>query len=105
MSTHAWSENVVHVELVSHDPEVASETVRFLEGRFRDHDPEGHAEPGEVRLHTPTEMPVTARDVALALAEAGVRAHSVHERVEWSVADCDPSPSLIKAPAQDTVTR
>lgn len=91
VSTHAWSEHVVRVDLVSADPEVASETVRFLEGRFIDRDPEGHAEPGAVRLHTPTSTPVTAADVARALAEAGVRAHAVHDRVEWSVAECGPA--------------
>lgn len=99
MSTHAWSEHVVRVDLVSDHPEVAAETVRFLEGRFRDQDPEGHAEPGAVRLHTLPGSPVTAADVALALAEAGVRAHAVHERVEWSVADDGPATSLVEAPA------
>lgn len=105
MTTHAWAEHVVRVDLVSGDAEVASETTRFLEGRFRDRDPEGHAEPGGVRLHTPVGTPVSAADVALALAEAGVRAHAIHERVEWSVADCGPGPSLVKAPAAGGVAR
>lgn len=99
MTTHAWAEHVTRVDLVSDDPEIASETVRFLEGRFHDRDPEGHAEPGRVRLHTPMATPVSAADVALALAEAGVRAHAVHERVEWSVADCAPSPAVEAAAA------
>ncbi len=93
MTSHAWEEHVVHVDLLSDDPEVASEAVRFLEGRFADHDPEGHAGPGEVRLHSLPARPVTAGDVARALAEVGVRARSVHERAEWSVADVNPSPS------------
>lgn len=105
MTTHAWAEHVVRVDLVSGDPELASETVRFLEGRFRDSDPEGHAEPGGVSLHTPTGTAVTAADVALALAEAGVRAHAVHERVEWSVADCAPGQSLAEAPAAGGAAR
>ncbi len=105
MTTHAWAEHVVRVDLVSGDPEVASETVRFLEGRFLDRDPEVHAEPGGVRLHTPTGTAVTAADVALALAEAGVRAHAVHERVEWSVADCAPGQSLVKAPTSRGASR
>lgn len=94
MSTHAWAEHVVHVDLVSGVPEVASETVRFLEQRFADRDPEGHAQQGRVRLHSLPDRPVTAGDVARALAEAGVRANAVHERAEWSVADVGPGLSL-----------
>lgn len=90
VSTHAWSEHVVHVDLMSRAPEIAAEAKRFLEGRFADRDPEGHAEPGTVRVHSLPDRPVTAGDVARALAEAGVRARSVHERVEWSVADVGP---------------
>jgi len=94
MSTNAWSEHVVHVDLLSRDLEIASETLRFLEQRFADRDPEGRAEPGGVRLHSERERPVTAAEVAGALAEAGVRAHAVHERQEWSVADVSPARSL-----------
>lgn len=94
MSTHAWFEHVVHVDLLSEDLEIASETVRFLEQRFVDRDPEGHAQPGRVRLHSEPERPVTASEVAGALAEAGVRAHAVHERQEWSVADIPPAVPL-----------
>lgn len=94
MSTHAWSEHVVHIALLSHDPDIAGETVRFLEQRFVDRDPEGHAEPGRVRLHSGLERPVTAAEVAGALTEAGGRAHAVHERQEWSVADVSPALSL-----------
>ena len=94
MTTHAWAEHVVHVHLLSSAPEIAVEAMRFLEGRFADRDPEGHAEPGKVRLHTVPDRPVTAGDVARALAETGVRARSVHERVEWSVADVGPVLSM-----------
>ena len=94
MSTHAWAEHVVHVDLVSDDPQIASETVRFLEQRFADRDPEGYAEPDAVRLHSEPEQPVTAAEVAASLAEAGVRAHAVHGRQEWSVADVTPALSL-----------
>lgn len=87
MSMHAWSEHVVHVDLLSDDREIASTAARFLEQRFRDSEVEGHAEPGRVRLHSEPERPVTAADVARALVEAGVRAHAVYERQEWSVAD------------------
>jgi hypothetical protein len=87
MTMHAWAEHVVHVELLSDDTEIASTAVRFLEQRFADRDVEGHAEPGRVRLHSETDRPVTAADVARALVEAGVRAHAVHDRQEWSIAD------------------
>lgn len=97
MSTHAWAEHVVHVDLVSGDAQIAIETVRFLEQRFAERDPEGHAEPGRVRLHSAPERPVTAAEVAAALAEAGVRAHVVHERQEWSVVDVPPARPLAAA--------
>lgn len=93
MSTHAWAEHVVHVDLVSDDPQVAAETVRFLEQRFVERDPEGRAATGRVRLHSEPERPVTAAEVAGALAEVGVRAHAVHERQEWSVTDVAPAAS------------
>ncbi len=94
MSTHAWSEHVVHVGLVSDDPDITAETLRFLEQRFADREPEAHAEAGGLRLHSEPDRPVTAPDVARALAEAGVRANAVHERQEWSVTDVDPTLSL-----------
>ncbi len=94
MSAHAWSEHVVHVGLVSDDADIMSETLRFLEQRFAGREPEAHPEPGGVRLHSEPDRPVTAADVARALAEAGVRAHSVYERQEWSVTDISPGLSL-----------
>ena len=87
MTMHAWAEHVVHVELLSGDAEIAETTVRFLERRFSDRDVEGHAEPGRIGLHSDLARPVSAEDVARALVEAGVRAHAVHERQEWSVTD------------------
>lgn len=84
---HAWSEHVVHVELLSHDAEIARTAARFLEQRFRGSEPEVDAEPGELRVHTEPGRAVTAAQVAAALADAGVRAHTVHEREEWSVAE------------------
>lgn len=105
MTTHAWAEHVVHVDLLSGAREIAAEAVLFLEQRFADRDPEGHAEPGKVRLHTVPNRPVTAADVARALAEAGVQARSVHERVEWSVADVGPVLSLPQTPSSSEKTR
>lgn len=93
MGAHPWPEHVVHVDLASDDPQIAIETVRFLEQRFADRDPEGHAEPGRVRLDSAPERPATAAEVAGALAEAGVRAQAVHERQHWSVAEVPPAVS------------
>ena len=87
MPLHAWSEHVVHVELLSDDAEIARTAARFLEQRFRDSEPEVQAEPGELRVHTDAARAVTAAQVATALVAAGVRAHAVHEREEWSVAE------------------
>ncbi len=105
MSAHAWPEHVVHVELVSDDPDITSETLRFLEQRFADREPDALAEPGGVRLHSEPDRPVTAADVAGALAEAGVRAHAVHERQEWSVVDVRPALSLPSASSPDQGAR
>lgn len=87
MRMHAWSEHVVHVELLSDDMEIADTARRFLEQRFRTHDVEVAVEPGELRLHSELERKVGAGQVALALREAGVRAHAIHEREEWSVTE------------------
>ncbi len=102
MSAHAWPEHVVHVELVSDDPEITSEALRFLEQRFAEREPDAFAESGGLRLHSEPDRPVTAADVACALAEAGVRAHAVHERQEWSVMDVLPalSPTIASSPDQ-----
>ena len=105
MSTHAWPEHVVHVELVSNDADIAAETVRFLEQRFADREPEAVAEPGGVRLHSEPARPVTAAEVAGALAEAGVRAHAVHERQEWSVVDVAAGPTLPTLSGPDRAAR
>lgn len=105
MRSHAWSEHVVHVGLLSNDPDITSETLRFLEQRFADREPEAHAEPGGVRLHSEPDRPVTAADVARALAEARVRAYGVHERQEWSVADVGPALSLPTASIPDEGAR
>lgn len=87
MTMHAWSEHVVHVELVSDDDEIALTARRFLEQRFDARDPEVHAEGGQLRVHTDPQHAVSAAQVTQALAEAGVRAHAVHERREWSVTE------------------
>lgn len=87
MTLHAWAEHVVHVDLVSRDQEISRTAARFLEQRFRTQDVEVVAEPGELEVHSDPEDRVGAAQVAQALVEAGVRAHAVHEREEWGVAD------------------
>ena len=87
MTLHAWSDHVVHVALVSRDREIADTAARFLEQRFRAHDVDVDAEPGELRVHSEPARRVSAEQVARALVEAGVRAHAVHEREQWTVAD------------------
>ena len=87
MAMHAWSEHVVHVELLSGDGEIARTAKRFLEQRFGANEPEVHAEAGKLRVHTEPDRTVTAAQVAQALVDAGVRADAVHEREEWSVAE------------------
>lgn len=87
MTLHAWSEHVVHVDLVSRDREIARTAKHFLEQRFRAQDIDVDAEPGELRVHSEPSRTVTAEQVARALVDAGVRAHAVHEREQWSVAD------------------
>lgn len=87
MAMHTWSEHVVHVELLSGDAEIGRTAARFLEQRFRAQDVEVTAEPGVLRVHSEPEHVVTAAQVAQALVESGVRAHAIHERMEWSVAE------------------
>ena len=87
MALHAWSEHVVHVELVSDDREIARAAARYLELRYGEEDDEVEAGPGRLRVHSEPERRVTSADVAQALVEAGVRAHALHEREEWSVTD------------------
>lgn len=84
---HAWSEHVVHVELVSDDSEISEAARRYLEACFEAGEPEVHASAGRLRVHTQPANPVSAAQVAHALADAGVRVHSAHERQEWSVTE------------------
>lgn len=87
MPLHAWSEHVVHIQLLSNDDEIARTASRFLEQRFRTQDVEVNVEPGQLRVHSEPGRKVGAAEVAQAMLEAGVRVHALHEREEWSVAD------------------
>ena len=87
MPQHTWADHVVHVELLSRDTEISSTTVLFLQRRFHAQGADVSGEAGHLEVRSDGGSVVTAGDVAQVLAEAGVRAHSVHERQEWSVAE------------------
>ncbi len=87
MPLHTWVDHVVHVELLSRDSEISSTTALFLQRRFQAHGADVSGETGHLEVRSDAGSAVTAGGVARALAEAGVRAHRVHERQEWSVAE------------------
>lgn len=87
MPLHTWADHVVHVELLSNDSEISSTTALFLERRFHDQGVEVSGAAGRLEVRSEPDTKVTAGAIALALAEAGVRANTVHERQEWSVAE------------------
>jgi hypothetical protein len=78
---------VVHVHLYSRDEELSQTCARFVEQRFADRDVDATAEAGYVEVRSSLESPVTASDVAQALIGAQVRASSIFDRPEWSVAE------------------
>lgn len=87
MPTHAWAEHVVHVQLYSSDRDIVRTTAQLLQQRFAGRDVEVLADGDELEVRSEPERPVAAAEVAQLLAEAGVRARTVHERQEWSVTD------------------
>lgn len=87
MALRAWCDHVVHVHLYSRDEELSQTCARFVEQRFADREVDATAEAGYVEVRSSLETPVTAADVAQALVGAQVRASSVFERPEWSVAE------------------
>ena len=87
MALRAWCDHVVHVHLYSRDEELSQTCARFVEHRFADRDVDATAEAGYVEVRSSLESPVTAADVAQALIGAQVRASSIFERPEWSVAE------------------
>jgi Asp-tRNA(Asn)/Glu-tRNA(Gln) amidotransferase B subunit len=87
VALRAWCDHVVHVHLYSRDEELSQTCARFLGQRFADRDVDATAEPGYVEVRSSLEAPVTAADVAQALVVAQVRASSVFDRPEWSVAE------------------
>lgn len=87
MALHAWCDHVVHVHLFSHDDELSRTCAALLNAHFADRDADATDEPGFVEVRSSTQAPVTAEDVALALVAVEVRALSVFDRPEWSVAE------------------
>lgn len=87
MPLHTWADHVVHVELLSNDSEISATTASFLSRRFREKGVDVSGAAGRLEVRSEPATSVTARDIALALAQAGVRANTVHERQEWSVAE------------------
>ena len=87
MALHAWCDHVVHVHLYSRDEELSQTCARLVEQRFADREADTTAEPGYVEVRSSMTSPVTAGDVAEALLAAQVRALSIFDRAEWSVAE------------------
>jgi hypothetical protein len=87
VALHAWCDHVVHVHLHSRDEELSQTCARLLEQRFVDREIDTMAEAGYVEVRSSADSPVTAGDVAQALLSAQVRALSVFDRPEWSVAE------------------
>ncbi len=87
MPLHTWVDHVVHVELLSADLDIARTSGLLLERRFATQEVDVTSAPGQLQIRSEPDTHVTAAAVAQALLEAGVRAHTVHERQEWSVAE------------------
>ncbi len=87
MALHAWCDQVVHVHLYSRDEELSQTCARLLEHRFADREVDTMVEPGYVEVRSSEANPLTAADVAQALLSAQVRALSIFDRPEWSVAE------------------
>lgn len=87
MALRTWCDYVVHVHLFSRDEELSQTCARFVQQRFADREVDATAEPGYVEIRSSPERAVTAADVAQALVDAQVRASSIFDRAEWSVAE------------------
>lgn len=87
MALHAWSDHVVHVHLYSDDEELSQTCARLIEQRFAEREVDTMTEGGYVEVRSGLDNPLTAADIAEALLAAQVRALSIFERAEWSVAE------------------
>ena len=77
----------MHVHLYSRDDELSQTCARLLEQRFAEREVDATAEAGYVEVRSSLDNPLTAGDVAQALLTAQVRALSIFDRAEWSVAE------------------
>lgn len=87
MTLHAWCDHVVHVHLFSHDAELSRTCAALLAQHFADREADTSSDNGFVEVRSSTDAPVTAGEVVQALVQVQVRALSVFDRLEWSVAD------------------
>ena len=87
MPLHAWCDHVVHVHLFSRDEELSRTCASLLARHFSERDVDTSSEPGFVEVRSSPEAPVSAADVAQALVSVQVRALTVFDRPEWSVAE------------------
>ena len=87
MALHAWCDHVVHVHLYSRDEELSQTCARLLEQRFADREVDTMTDAGYVEIRSSQDNALTAADVAQALLAAQVRALSIFDRAEWSVAE------------------
>ncbi len=87
MTLHSLCDHVVHVELLSSDPEISRAALDLLTEVFGSREADATGADGVLQLRSEPADPVSAAEVAQVLLAAGVRTHTVHERVEWSVVD------------------
>lgn len=87
MTLHAWCDHVVHVHLFSRDEELSRTCAALLAQHFAEREVDTSSEPGFVEVRSLPDTPVTAADVAQALVAVQVRALTVFDRPEWSVAE------------------
>jgi hypothetical protein len=87
VALHAWCDHVVHVHLFSHDDELSRTCASLLAQQFADRDADTSGENGFVEVRSSLDAPVTAAEVAKALVSVQVRALTVFDRPEWSVAE------------------
>lgn len=87
MSLHTWCDHVVHVELLSGDPEITKTAAQYLERSLGAEDVEVSADAGSLQVRSEFDKAVTAAQVAEALSRGGVRAQAVYGRDEWSVTE------------------
>lgn len=97
MALHTLCDHVVHIELLSADPEISTTCADVLTESFRDREVDVSGEGGVLQLRSEASLPVTAREVAEALLAAGARTQAIYERREWSVIEFPQSSIAVAA--------